>query len=467
MGSKSKIICLLVMCCWLIGHSAEPPSALKITVPGYKVIKGAEVDYVEIPDGEILLLEEGRPKVPYYIKSINYPKGYRVQNVILKERSEPEAATGFRLPVVVTGPRPTVPPQMKEGLYPEKDYEWRLWENPDGSTTLIISLYPFYYDPKTSDVKFYKDYQVDIEYVKSTISITELTTDKTIYEPNEKVKIMVKAANSGKPADVSVRVKIRRYGGDEMVDSLPPQLLKKLSGKDTLVLEWQTAGFPPLDYYGEVFLNDDRLNILDKKRVSFYVGSAVAEITKFSAEPQHFQVGDKISISLNVENTGTREISGDCIFRIQGNGNIIKKLAHKFTKLKPGGLLPFSDTWDTREAKKGTLYDITGYVRYDGTATETKKVIVSTNLLPAAKFSYSPEKPVIDKEISFDATDSKDADGNIVENNWDFGDGGTGSGNKVTHSYCLPGDYEITLTVIDNENSTGEMRQMISVGEGK
>lgn len=453
------------MTCWLMGHSAEPASALKITVPDYKVTKGVEVDYVAIPDGEMLTIEEGRPKVPYLVKVIDYPKGYRVQNVTLKKRAGLKTATGLRLPVVILNPYAKMPIAMKEGIYPEKEYEWRLWNNPDGTSTLVVTLYPLYYDPKTTDVKFYTDYQVDIKYIKATVSITELTTDKTIYEPNEKVRIIVKTANSGKPADVSVRVKIRRYGSDELVDSLPARLLKKLSDKDSLALEWQTAGFLPLDYYFEVFLNDDHLNILDRKRVSFYVGSAVAEITKFSAEPSHFQVGDKINISLNVKNTGTREISGDCIFRIQETGKIIKELSHKFTKLKPGGLLSFTDTWDTKEAKKGTLYHIAGYVRYDGTATETKKVIVSTNLLPVAKFSYSPEKPIVDKEVKFDGTISSDADGKLVSFLWDFGDGVTDRGKVIRHSYLQSGDYMIILSVTDNQGAVGKFSQTVSVGK--
>ena len=461
----AKIICLLVMTCWLMGHSAEPPTTLKITVPDYKVTKGEDVDYVEIPDGEIVVSEEGRPKVPYYIKSIDYPKGYRVQNVILKKRAGLKTATGLRLPVVIRNPKAKMPIAMKEGIYPEKEYEWRLWNNPDGSSKLLVSFYPFYYDPKTTDVKFYTDYQFDIKYVKTMISITELTTDKAIYEPNEKVKIVVKTDNPGKPTDVSVKVQIKRFDSDELVDSLPSRLLRKSSGKDSLILEWQTAGFPPVDYYGEVLLNDNRLNVLDRKRVSFYVGSAVAEITKFSAEPQNFRVGDKIGIALDVKNTGAREISGDCVFRIQESGKMVKELAHQFTKLKPGGMLSFKDTWDTKETKKGRLYDVMSYVRYDGTATETKKVIVSTNLLPVAKFSYSPEKPVVDKEIKFDGTGSSDGDGKIGSFAWDFGDGITGRGKVASHSYLLPGDYLVVLSVTDNEGAVGKFNRTVSVGK--
>lgn len=62
--------------------------------------------------------------------------------------------------------------------------------------------------------------------------------------------------------------------------------------------------------------------------------------------------------------------------------------------------------------------------------------------------------------ISFDARDSYDPDGKtIVSYTWDFGDGATGSGMQVSHTYTLPGYYEATLTVIDadGERSTKQI----------
>ncbi len=47
-----------------------------------------------------------------------------------------------------------------------------------------------------------------------------------------------------------------------------------------------------------------------------------------------------------------------------------------------------------------------------------------------------------------------DHDENMVDSyEWDFGDGNSSSGRNVTHEYCSPGEYEVTLTV---SFSTGE-----------
>ena len=49
----------------------------------------------------------------------------------------------------------------------------------------------------------------------------------------------------------------------------------------------------------------------------------------------------------------------------------------------------------------------------------------------------------------FDGSASTD-DGRIVSYVWNFGDGGSGSGQRATHDYSLPGTFQVTLTVTDN-----------------
>ena len=49
----------------------------------------------------------------------------------------------------------------------------------------------------------------------------------------------------------------------------------------------------------------------------------------------------------------------------------------------------------------------------------------------------------------FDGSASTD-DVGIVSYVWNFGDGGSGSGQRATHAYSLPGTFQATLTVTDN-----------------
>jgi PKD repeat protein len=55
---------------------------------------------------------------------------------------------------------------------------------------------------------------------------------------------------------------------------------------------------------------------------------------------------------------------------------------------------------------------------------------------------------------SFDGSGSADSDGSIVSYAWDFGDGASGSGQTVSHTYGRAGSYTVTLTVTDNAGAT-------------
>ncbi len=65
--------------------------------------------------------------------------------------------------------------------------------------------------------------------------------------------------------------------------------------------------------------------------------------------------------------------------------------------------------------------------------------------------------------VVLDASASQDTSGQIVSYQWVFGDGFTGSGKTVTHSYAGPGDYEVTLMLFDNQGKSGSTVTTIRV----
>lgn len=102
------------------------------------------------------------------------------------------------------------------------------------------------------------------------------------------------------------------------------------------------------------------------------------------------------------------------------------------------------------------------------TDSETETVIVSepaANEPPVAKFAHSPENPVADDTVAFDASDSFDPDGEIVGYSWDFGDGGSGTGMTVGHVYQDAGSFTVTLVVEDNGGATDTLNKAIEVIE--
>ncbi len=247
----------------------EPPSTVEVSIPDYEVTTAGSLDYVEIPGGEMLLAEEGRPRVPYFAKAIDYPPGYRVQDVVLKERSGLKTATGLRLTPVLHEDSPAVPVTMKEGRYPQKDYEWKILDNTDGSTTLVITMYPFYYQPETTGVEFYKNYYFNIAYIASSVTITGLATKMGIYAPGYRVPLNIDLRNSGDAQDIIASIAIKRYDTGELVDGLPLRSLKNIAGDASLTMAWDSTNSEPGYYKAEAILMGKNGNILDRDEIGF------------------------------------------------------------------------------------------------------------------------------------------------------------------------------------------------------
>lgn len=69
----------------------------------------------------------------------------------------------------------------------------------------------------------------------------------------------------------------------------------------------------------------------------------------------------------------------------------------------------------------------------------------------------------VGEELSFSAAESMDPDGRIIDHQWDFGDGQRGFGPKPVHAYQSPGDYKVTLTVIDDDQKNSVAQATVKV----
>jgi PKD repeat protein len=75
--------------------------------------------------------------------------------------------------------------------------------------------------------------------------------------------------------------------------------------------------------------------------------------------------------------------------------------------------------------------------------------IVATPL-PTAEFTFSPTTGYPPLSVTFEATPSYGLDGQEVNYDWVFGDGGTAEGRVVTHVFELSGTFNVRLTVVDD-----------------
>lgn len=81
------------------------------------------------------------------------------------------------------------------------------------------------------------------------------------------------------------------------------------------------------------------------------------------------------------------------------------------------------------------------------------------NQAPTAEFTSS----CTDASCNFDATASSDADGEVSDYVWDFGDGSQGTSATAEHTYVESGTYQVTLTVSDNDGSTASVTKQVEV----
>jgi len=85
------------------------------------------------------------------------------------------------------------------------------------------------------------------------------------------------------------------------------------------------------------------------------------------------------------------------------------------------------------------------------------------NQPPVASFTATPGTGTAPVTVSFDASASSDPDGTIASYAWQFGDGGTGSGKTIAHTYSAAGSFTATLKVTDNGGATATSSKTINV----
>ncbi|MBA3707762.1 MAG: PKD domain-containing protein, partial [Planctomycetes bacterium] len=85
------------------------------------------------------------------------------------------------------------------------------------------------------------------------------------------------------------------------------------------------------------------------------------------------------------------------------------------------------------------------------------------NQPPVARTTATPTSGTAPVSVAFNASSSSDADGSIVSYAWSFGDGATGSGASISHTYAAAGSYTARVTVTDNAGATGTTTVSITV----
>ncbi|HEX3299679.1 MAG TPA: PKD domain-containing protein [Actinomycetota bacterium] len=108
---------------------------------------------------------------------------------------------------------------------------------------------------------------------------------------------------------------------------------------------------------------------------------------------------------------------------------------------------------------------VTVVVVWSNNVTSQKSTLSESSLFSDGQINYKapahntaptvgcPTSSINDKTVTFTAVAS-DSDGTIASVSWDFGDGTTGTGTTVTHTYPGYATYTVANTVVDNGGSS-------------
>ncbi len=468
MASHISVLSVTVLlAATLANGTAVPRTELTVKVPEYEAKKQGDLTEVKVPGGGVLYVEEGRPRVPYFTSWFGYPSECRVQEVTLKGKAGAKVDSGLRLPVVhfssYNDPIPAIKP--KPGPYPAQDFSWRAVEGAGDEVLLAITVYPYRFDPGTGVGTFHSRYDFSVRYVTAEIGIGYVYHLNPVCDPGDTLETVLVLAGSAEQTGLRIRPTVRSATTGSAVSELAEMALDRAKPGDSVVVDWPTKGRTTGEYLMDLVLLDQSGAELDRERASLRLGTPQGEVTAFTVEPQCFDIGDDIRITLEFRNTGSITLDGRCVFRIMKADEVVDQFEQKMEGLNPGSVVKFRQSWSTSDAERSAIYRAVGFVKYEGTACEPRSAVFSTNRMPDAGFSFAPDTALVGGDVEFDAAGSKDEDGEIIEYRWEFGDGGTATGVNAAHAWMQPGEFSVRLTVADNEGGIASAEQTVVVAE--
>jgi len=164
--------------------------------------------------------------------------------------------------------------------------------------------------------------------------------------------------------------------------------------------------------------------------------------------PEEAVVGDTLELNGSASSDADGEIASyEWAIRRSGSPSWQQEIGEMIT--------PTLSVWGTHEIRLIVVDDEGA----EGTALESLEILSP----PEAVFELPPRVEA-GVDVTFDASDSEDPDGEITSYAWDFGDGAEGTESIVTRAYESDGVYDVSLTVTDDDGLTGVLVTSIVIG---
>ncbi|WP_411893370.1 malectin domain-containing carbohydrate-binding protein [Winogradskyella sp. A2] len=170
----------------------------------------------------------------------------------------------------------------------------------------------------------------------------------------------------------------------------------------------------------------------------------------------------KINLYLGNNCTCTNQI-GERIFDILIEGTLVKDnldLVSSFGH-QVASMLSYSVSVDDNELNILFDHELENPLI---NAIEVVSLSNNVNLAPIAVASANPTSGEAPLNVMFSANDSTDDNDNIVNYNWDFGNGDTATGVNSSYAFTQNGTYTVTLTVTDGVGNIDKNTIDINVG---
>ncbi len=138
-----------------------------------------------------------------------------------------------------------------------------------------------------------------------------------------------------------------------------------------------------------------------------------------------------------------------------GDTNLIYRAEN--VSVPANGEVTVTAPWTAVEGEHTIIVNISGVNPPDYDLSNNmaaKNIYVEHRNIPPVAVAGPDITAYVHEEITFNASNSYDSDGQILFYLWNFGDGSTGTGVIASHTYMEAGIYNVTLIITDDEGAS-------------
>lgn len=354
---------------------------LSFQIPMFTVFEQSDqLDWIEIPGG-FWLQDIGQPLVPYYVIEEEIAEGYQVQDVRLISRSGMTSISNLDLPIFEDMIDTSIPSEIKApgnpDFWPGYDFNWRVNQNDDETSTLLLQVYPFWYYKEAGEGVFYRDYSFDIITSATQTESLNLSVDKPLINIGDEIKIHHVLNNDGTvPQNLFLVTEIQKVGHVHSVDGLPIRFLNNVLGIVDIEQSYLTSNLSDGDYLVRTSLIKEDGTLVDSASVPFTIGVIAAETDNFTVSQSNFQPGDSLIFEFDLTNVGSEVIIGEVVLQVIGSKPLPEViLTQEIDNLDPQKMTHIIFDWLT-PVNPEDAYKVISYLNYGPQTTEPMEIYI-------------------------------------------------------------------------------------------